>query len=78
MHIDLAIGHPLLVVLLVWFLRDLWLRLHYDVPLHADVDVAALVRAQRTLGSVDPVDPVVIIPESEAMTDDAPENPVLP
>jgi len=75
MHIDLAIGHPLLVVLLVWFLRDLWLRLHYDVPLHADVDVAAVVRARRALASVDPV---VIIPEAEATTDDAPENPALP
>jgi hypothetical protein len=75
MHVDLAIGHPLLVVLLVWFLRDLWLRLHYDVPLHAEVDVAAVVRARRTLASVDPV---VVIPEAEATSDDAPENPVVP
>ena len=32
MHVDLAIGHPLLVVLLVWFLRDLWLRLQVRRP----------------------------------------------
>ena len=49
MHVDLAIGHPMLVVLLVWFLRDLWLRLKYDVPLDADVDVVAVVRARRSL-----------------------------
>ena len=27
MHINLPIGHPVLIVLLVWFLRDLWLHL---------------------------------------------------
>lgn len=46
-HIDLPIGHPVLVVLLGWFLRDLWLRLRHDVPLDADVDVVALSRAIR-------------------------------
>ena len=46
-HIDLPIGHPVLVVLLVWFLRDLWLRLRHDVPLDAEVDVVALSRDLR-------------------------------
>jgi len=40
MHIDLAIGHPILVIVLVWFLYDLWLRLKYDVPLDAETDEA--------------------------------------
>jgi hypothetical protein len=75
MHIDLPIGHPLLVVLLVWFLRDLWLRLRHDVPLHADVDVAAVVRDQHELAAADPV---VIIPEAQAAIDETPEDPVLP
>jgi hypothetical protein len=47
MHVDLVIGHPILVILLVWFLRDLWYRLRLDVPLDADVDVVALGRASR-------------------------------
>jgi alpha-1,6-mannosyltransferase len=47
MHIDMPIGHPLLVVLLVWFMRDLWLRLRHDVPLDAEVDVVALSRTLR-------------------------------
>ncbi len=75
MHVDLAIGHPLLVVLLVWFLRDLWLRLRYDVPLHAEVDVAAVARSRHALVSADPV---VIVPEAETAADGAPEDPVLP
>jgi hypothetical protein len=75
MHIDLPIGHPLLVVLLVWFLRDLWLRLRHDVPLYADVDVAAVVRDQHELAAADPV---VIIPEAQAAIDETPEDPVHP
>ncbi len=47
MHINLPIGHPILVVLLVWFLRDLYLRLRHDVPLDAEVDVVALSRQLR-------------------------------
>ena len=47
MHINLPIGHPILVVLLVWFLRDLYLRLRHDVPLDAEVDVVALSRELR-------------------------------
>lgn len=43
--VDLPIGHPLLIILLVWFLRDLYLRLRHDVPLDADIDVVALSRA---------------------------------
>jgi alpha-1,6-mannosyltransferase len=39
-HIDLAIGHPILVVMLAWFLYDLWLRMKYDVPLDAETDLA--------------------------------------
>jgi hypothetical protein len=75
MHVDLSIGHPLLVVLLIWFLRDLWLRLRYDVPLNAEVDVAALARSRREVAAADPI---VIIPEAEAPVDDAPEDPVVP
>ncbi len=45
--VDLPIGHPLLIVLMVWFLRDLYLRLRHDVPLDADIDVAAFSRAVR-------------------------------
>jgi len=75
MHVDLAIGHPLLVVLLIWFLRDLWLRLRYDVPLNADVDVAAVVHARRALATADGV---VIVPDAEATADDSPEDPVVP
>jgi hypothetical protein len=75
MHVDLAIGHPLLVVLLIWFLRDLWLRLRYDVPLNADVDVAAVVHARRALETADAV---VNVPDAEATADDAPEDPVVP
>ncbi|CAN5690114.1 polyprenol phosphomannose-dependent alpha 1,6 mannosyltransferase MptB [soil metagenome] len=45
MHIDLAIGHPILVIVLVWFLRDLYLRLKNDVPLDAETDVVLLHRA---------------------------------
>jgi hypothetical protein len=45
MHVNLPIGHPILVLLLVWFLRDLYLRLKHDVPLDADIDVVALSRA---------------------------------
>ena len=46
-HVQLPIGHPVLIVLLVWFLRDLWLRLRHDVALDADVDVVALSRASK-------------------------------
>lgn len=35
-HVQLPIGHPVLIVLLVWFLHDLWLRLRHDVPLDAE------------------------------------------
>jgi alpha-1,6-mannosyltransferase len=45
--VDLPIGHPLLIVLMAWFLRDLYLRLRHDVPLDADIDVAAFSRAVR-------------------------------
>jgi len=45
--VDLPIGHPLLIILLVWFVRDLYLRLRHDVPLDADVDVVALSRAMH-------------------------------
>jgi len=37
MHINLPIGHPVLVVLLVWFLRDLWRHLRDDVPLDREI-----------------------------------------
>ena len=48
MHVDLAIGHPILVIVLVWFLRDLYLRLKHDVPLDAETEgVAARERASR-------------------------------
>jgi hypothetical protein len=45
MHVDLAIGHPILVVVLVWFLRDLYLRLKHDVPLDAETEDVLLARA---------------------------------
>lgn len=48
MHVDLAIGHPILVILLVWFLRDLWLRLKQDVPLDAETDAVARSRQTRS------------------------------
>jgi Protein of unknown function (DUF2029). len=38
MHINLPIGHPVLVVLLVWFLRDLWRHLRDDVPLDEEIE----------------------------------------
>jgi Glycosyltransferase family 87 len=37
-HVQLPIGHPVLIVLLVWFLHDLWRRLRHDVPLDVDVE----------------------------------------
>ena len=46
MHVDLAIGHPLLVIVLVWFLRDLYLRLKHDVPLDAETEEVLLARAE--------------------------------
>ena len=46
MRVDLAIGHPILVVLLVWFLRDLYLRLKHDVPLDAETEDVVLARAE--------------------------------
>jgi hypothetical protein len=46
MHIDLAIGHPILVIVLVWFLRDLYLRLKHDVPLDAETEDVLLTRAE--------------------------------
>ncbi|MGZ8631469.1 MAG: glycosyltransferase 87 family protein [Actinomycetota bacterium] len=46
MHIDLAIGHPILVIVLVWFLRDLYLRLKHDVPLDAETEDVVLARAE--------------------------------
>ncbi len=45
MHIDLAIGHPILILVLFWFVRDLWYRVKYDVPLDAEVDLSALRRS---------------------------------
>jgi alpha-1,6-mannosyltransferase len=52
MHVDLAIGHPILIVMLVWFLYDLWLRLKYDVPLDAETDdVRAIERKRRRAAS---------------------------
>jgi Glycosyltransferase family 87 len=45
MHVDLAIGHPILVIVLVWFLRDLYLRLSHDVPLDAETESVLLQRA---------------------------------
>jgi len=47
MHVDLAIGHPVLVIVLVWFLHDLWLRLKYDVPLDAETDRAREIHRER-------------------------------
>lgn len=48
MHIDLAIGHPILVIVLLWFLHDLWLRLKHDVPLDAETDeIRELNRRRR-------------------------------
>ncbi len=47
MHVDLAIGHPILVVMLAWFLYDLWLRLKYDVPLDAETDRARELQRER-------------------------------
>ncbi len=41
MHINLPIGHPVLIVLLVWFLRDLWMHLRHGVPLDTDIERAA-------------------------------------
>ena len=46
MHVDLAIGHPILVIVLVWFLRDLYLRLKHDVPLDAETEDVLLARAE--------------------------------
>jgi hypothetical protein len=46
-HLQLPIGHPVLIVLLVWFLRDLLIRLRHDVPLDVDVDAVALSRSIR-------------------------------
>ena len=46
MHVDLAIGHPILVIVLVWFLRDLYLRLKHDVPLDAETEDVLLTRAE--------------------------------
>ncbi len=46
MHVDLAIGHPILVIVLVWFLRDLYLRLKHDVPLDAETEEVLLTRAE--------------------------------
>jgi hypothetical protein len=37
LQLKLAFGHPLLIVLLVWFVVDLWRRLRDDVPLDAEV-----------------------------------------
>jgi alpha-1,6-mannosyltransferase len=45
MHVDLAIGHPILVIVLAWFLRDLYLRLKHDVPLDAETEDVLLTRA---------------------------------
>ena len=45
MHVDLAIGHPILVIVLVWFLRDLYLRLKHDVPLDVETEDVVLARA---------------------------------
>jgi hypothetical protein len=49
MHINMPIGHPLLVVLLVWFLRDLWHHLREGVPL--DAEVAPIVVADEPVGA---------------------------
>lgn len=46
MRVDLAIGHPILVIVLVWFLRDLYLRLKHDVPLDAETEDVLLARAE--------------------------------
>ncbi len=46
MHVDIAIGHPILVIVLVWFLRDLYLRLKHDVPLDAETETVLLARAE--------------------------------
>ena len=48
MHVDLAIGHPILVIVLAWFLRDLYLRLKHDVPLDAETEDVVLERATPT------------------------------
>ena len=68
-------GHraPLLVVLLVWFLRDLG-GVSSSRPLNAEVDMAAVADARRALAA----DPVVVLPETEAPADEAPEDTVDP
>jgi hypothetical protein len=68
MHINMPIGHPILVVLLVWFMRDLWLRIRHDVPLDADVDVVAVARASRG-------EAVLTIPEAEGLAPEADGTP---
>jgi hypothetical protein len=40
MHINLPIGHPVLVVLLVLFARDLWRHFRDDVPLDEEIELA--------------------------------------
>ena len=47
MHVDLAIGHPILVIVLVWFLRDLYLRFKHDVPLDAETERARELHRER-------------------------------
>ncbi len=59
-HVQLPIGHPVLIVLLVWFLRDLLLRLRHDVPLDVDVDTVALSRSIRSREAL-------VVPEAEAL-----------
>ena len=52
LQLKLAFGHPLLILLLVWFVGDLWRRLRNDVPLDTEV----------ILESVAPRAPVLLAP----------------
>jgi hypothetical protein len=57
LQIKLAFGHPLLIVLLVWFGLDLWRRLRNGVPL----DVEEIPEASRTPSSTG----VIVIPQAK-------------
>ncbi len=61
MHIDLPIGHPLLIALLVWFLRDLWLRLRHDIAIDADIDVVEAAKVIKT-----GADETIVLPDDDA------------
>ena len=64
-QLKLAFGHPLLIVLLVWFAADLWRRLRDDVPLDAEVILDSRLETRR--GQVP-----IVVPEAEVA--DIPEG----